>query len=388
MSFGTHSLGGIVGNPFGHFMLWNVDTNAPSTLAPTLPYNAVAAFELTFAIITPTLISGAIAQRVKFPSWVIFISLWHLLVYCPLAHMIWNPKGILRNLGTQDFAGGIVVEMGSGVSSLVAAWYIGPRKFVPVDGNETAGIEHTLLGTGILWFGWLGFNAGSSYTVDGVACQAFLTTNAAAATGMLVWMLLEISQCNTSSVKISVVGLCNGIVAGMVAITPACGYVTLGGAFCIGICGSVTCFTACKIFHKVDIDDMLEVFCIHGVGGIVGTILTGVFSSKNVNPNAVNGLIYGNGRLLCNQLVALVILIPVVAGLTYLCLLIADTIVPLRVGETTEQNGLDVDCLGSKVTESIKTLDQEGLARLPGMNFVPLENTCEIEMNPLQYSNV
>ena len=293
LSFGDSSQSnGVIGHPKTYFMFNGVGA-APHPnpgVAPTIPLSSFAIFQLMFAIITPTLISGSLAERVNFNSWIVFICVWHLLVYCPLAHLAFHPDGAFRRWGCLDFAGGTVVEMASGYAALAGAIFIGPRKIVV---TNHANIPYILLGTSFFWFGWLGFNAGSAVSAGALASQAFATTNTGAAAGMVTWILMDKIMGRLPSV----VGACNGVVVGLVALTPSCGFVTVGGGMCIGCIATLICYFVGMYFHELSgIDDSLDVFTIHGLGGTVGYICTGIFCSLGANPYGADGLIYGQVR--------------------------------------------------------------------------------------------
>jgi Amt family ammonium transporter len=316
---------GIMGYPRSYYMYNGVGANPHPQMSPTVPLSIFSMFQLMFAIITPTLISGSLAERVNFNSWLIFLCLWHILVYCPIAHVVWHPDGALNKWGVIDFAGGIVVEMSAGYSALAAAFFIGRRR-----ANEPripANIPFVLLGTALLWFGWTGFNSGSATNAGPVACQAFATTNTAAAAGMVSWMFLDILAGRFASA----VGACNGVVVGLVAITPAAGYVTVGSAMVIGILACCVCYGVGALMKlRSDIDDSLDVFTLHGIAGTVGFLCTGIFCSKHVNPAIKDGLIYGEGMTLAKHIAATLILAPCIMISTYACCYVANLIIPLR----------------------------------------------------------
>lgn len=337
LAFGKDANGNrIIGYPSSYYMFNNVGANPEPTLAGTIPLSIFAMFQMMFAIITPTLISGSLAERVNFSGWMLFMCVWHLVVYCPLAHIVWHPEGALRNWGVIDFAGGIVVEMASGYGALAGAFFLGPRKYPTA---TPANIPFIMLGTALFWFGWLGFNAGSALSAGSLACQTFATTHMAAAASMTTWLLLDLVRGNPTGA----VGACNGIVVGLVAITPACGYVTVGGAMCIGSISCIICYASGIAMKELSrIDDSLDVTAVHGLGGTCGIILTGVFCSKNVNPAGHDGLIYGYGETLGKHLAAVVVLIPLILISSYGCFAFANFFIPLRVSDEDEQVGLDV----------------------------------------------
>jgi Amt family ammonium transporter len=337
LAFGDDANGsGILGNPKSYFFYKDVGALPHPLLGPTVPNSVFSMFQLMFAMITPILISGALAERINFNAWMIFISIWHLVVYCPLAHMVFHPSGILFKWGVLDFAGGIVVEMSSGFASLAGALFLGPRTN---RAEAPANVPFVLLGTGLLWFGWLGFNAGSALSAGSLACQAFVTTTIAGASGMMTWILIDIFMGRPSSA----VGACNGIVVGLVAITPSCGFVTAGGAMCIG-------FLACSISYMLgtfmkelkSIDDSLDVVTIHGVGGLIGFLSNGIFASLRVNPAGNDGLVYGQGITLAKHIAVVLVLVPCIIISSYCCFYITNLLIPLRVTAEDEEAGLDV----------------------------------------------
>ena len=351
LAFGDDADGrGIIGNPTTFFMYNNVGALPHPFLGPTIPNTVFSMFQLMFAMITPILISGALAERINFNAWMIFISIWHLAVYCPLAHMVWHPAGILARWGVIDFAGGIVVEMSSGFGSLVVALFLGPRLSRRED--TPANVPFVLLGTGLLWFGWLGFNAGSALSAGSLACQAFVTTMMSGASGMVTWIMMD----NLLGKQASAVGACNGIVVGLVAITPSCGYITVGGAMCVG-------FLACSISYSIgtfvmkglkSIDDSLDVTTIHGVGGLVGFLCNGIFGSLHVNPAGQDGLVYGQGITLAKHIAVVLCVVPCVVASTYAIFYITNCIVPVRVSAEDEEVGLDVSMHNETYSHHIK----------------------------------
>src|SRR5215207_4412188 len=280
------------------FALFNgVGLEPSETYATTVPFVLFAAFQLMFAAITPALITGAFAERKRFGAFVLFTILWSVLVYSPLAHWVWSADGWLYKLGALDFAGGTVVHISSGISALIVALLIG-RRVVNGEGLEPHDIPMTVLGAGLLWFGWFGFNAGSALAADGLAANALLVTNVAAAAATISWVLLQY----VNKKKVSVVGAACGAVAGLVAITPASGYVTAGGALVIGLLVGGICYSMTLLRSRLRIDDALDVFAVHGVGGTFGAIATGVFATAAIN--AYPGLIDGNPGQVLTQLLA------------------------------------------------------------------------------------
>ncbi len=308
----------------------------------TIPHQVFMIYQMMFAIITPALISGAIAERMKFGAYVIFIALWSLLVYSPLAHMVWGEGGYLFKLGALDFAGGTVVHISSGISALVLCIMLGKRRTSSVDDLRPHNLPMTLIGTGLLWFGWFGFNAGSAVGSGGLAGSAFVVTHVAAATAGLVWILIEWAVLK----KPTALGFATGAVAGLVAITPASGFVNATSAIIIGAGVSVISYLAIKIKSKAGYDDTLDVFAVHGVGGIWGAIATGLFASRAVNTvvlEAEQGLLAGgNATLLIKQLTAIGVAIAFAVVGTLLIGGVLKMVMGLKVSESEEQAGLDL----------------------------------------------
>jgi Amt family ammonium transporter len=307
--------------------------------AATIPHQAYMVFQMMFAVITPALISGAFAERKRFKAFVLFSLLWATFVYDPLAHWVWGHGGWLGKLGALDFAGGTVVHISSGVSALVAAWVLGKR-ITHKKGEEVEphDIPMVVLGCALLWFGWFGFNAGSALAANGLATSAFVNTNTAAAMAALTWMTISWAHKGVPSV----VGATAGAVAGLVAITPAAGYVTPSASILIGLAVSVVCYAAVQLRDKMNVDDALDVWAVHGVGGTVGAVLTGLFATTTINSGAANGLFYGNPSQLWIQIVAVAAAWVFSAVMTFIILKIVNVIVPLRVSEKEEAMGLDL----------------------------------------------
>jgi Amt family ammonium transporter len=331
LAFGD-SIGGFVGNPMTFFMFDGVGETTNPALSPTIPLLVFALFQLKFAIITPALITGSFAERVRFSSYLLFMVLFSLFIYCPLAHWTWHPDGFLRKMGVLDFAGGTVVHMSAGFAALAGAMVLGRRKsHIANEAHSPANVPFVLLGTGMLWFGWFGFNAGSALAANGTAAMAFGTTNTASAAAMLGWMFFDWLRGN----KPSALGACIGAVVGLVAITPAAGFVSIRESIVIGLVASVISNLAVSLRTKSTLDDTLDVFPCHGVGGMVGMIATGIFA-KDV------GLTSGNTKTFFSHLLALVI----VAAFSFIGSLIlykvTDLIIPLRVPEDQELEGLDL----------------------------------------------
>ncbi len=305
--------------------------------APTVPHEAYMLFQMMFAVITPALISGAFAERKRFKSFVFFSLLWATLVYDPIAHWVWSTGGWLHHLGALDFAGGTVVHVSSGVAALVTAMVLGERIGLRHETIEPHDATMTILGASLLWFGWFGFNAGSAISAGILAVSAFVVTNTAAAMGALTWVTISWWHRGQPSV----LGAAAGAVAGLVAITPASGYVTVPAAILIGLFAGVACYFAVQLKPRLRVDDALDVFGVHGVGGTLGAILTGVFATVAVNAGGANGLLYGNPSQLLVQVVAVGATWVYSAGATFVILKVLDRFIGLRVPEEEELAGLD-----------------------------------------------
>jgi len=306
--------------------------------APTIPHTAFMLFQMMFAVITPALITGAFAERKKFSTFLVFILVWATVVYDPLAHWVWGVGGWLRNLGALDFAGGTVVHISSGISALAAALVIGKRKGYGHQPMPPHNLPFTVMGASLLWFGWFGFNAGSALAANGLAAHAFMTTNTATAAAALGWMFTEWS----SRGKPTVLGAASGAVAGLVAITPAAGYVTPMAAIVIGAVAGIICYSACNLKSKLGYDDSLDVVGVHGVGGTWGALATGVFATKLVNDAGGDGLLYGNPKQLGIQFLAVVVTWVLGFVMTTVILKVLDGIMGLRVTDEEEAAGLDL----------------------------------------------
>ncbi len=306
--------------------------------APTIPHESFMMFQMMFAIITPALITGAFAERFKFKTYIVFILMWATLVYDPLAHWVWGVGGWMRNLGALDFAGGLVVHVSSGVSALVAAMLIGKRRGYGQEPMPPHNLTMTLIGAALLWFGWFGFNAGSALASGALATSAFLATQIAAAAAALSWMMAEW----VARGKPTVLGAASGAVAGLVAITPASGFVGPMAALVIGLIGGIACFAGIRLKEKLGYDDSLDTVGVHGVGGAWGAIATGLFASVLINPAGGNGLFHGNITLLGAQLLALVVVILYAFGISWGILKLLDKTMGLRVTPEDEIDGLDL----------------------------------------------
>ncbi len=334
LAFGK-SIGGIIGNPFTHFAFKDVGLEPNPNFSTTIPFLLFALFQLKFAIITPALITGSFAGRVRFRSYIFFMLLFSIFIYCPLAHMTWHPDGLFRNWGILDFAGGTVVHMSAGFAALAGAMFLGKRKEII---HNPTNVPYVILGTGLLWFGWFGFNAGSALGANSDAVIAFANTNIASATAMIAWVFYE----RMLGRKMSAVGACIGAVVGLVAITPAAGFVNIGQSMFIGFIAAVISNWAIHLKNKTGIDDTLDVFPSHGVGGIVGMLLTAVFASEV-------GLVYGETSTFLYHLLGLLIVSVFCFGGSYLLYMFVDKIVTMRVREDQEERGLDLSQHGEKL---------------------------------------
>ena len=336
LAFGPDK-GGIIGG-LEWVGLRGVGQTPNADYAATIPHQAFMLFQMMFAVITPALITGAFAERKKFSTFIVFILLWATFIYDPLAHWVWGVGGWLRNLGALDFAGGTVVHISSGISALAAALVIGKRKGYGHNPMPPHNLPLTVMGAGLLWFGWFGFNAGSALGANGLAAHAFTTTNTATAAAALGWMFTEWSTRG----KPTVLGAASGAVAGLVAITPAAGFVTPMAAILIGALAGVFCYTACNLKTKLGYDDSLDVVGVHGVGGTWGALATGIFATKLVNDAGGDGLLYGNPKQLGIQLVAVLVTMALGFVGTIIILKVLDALMGLRVSEEDEQAGLDL----------------------------------------------
>lgn len=335
LSFGP-SIGGIIGNPSEYLFFNGVGTNTAWSLAPTIPFMLFALFQAKFAIITPALITGAFAERIRFWAYMLFMFLFILLIYAPLCHMTWHPDGLFFQMGVLDFAGGTVVHMSAGWAALAGAMFLGKRKGQK---SNPARITYVLLGTALLWFGWFGFNAGSAMGANGLAVQALGTTTVAAAAAAMAWVFMD----KILGHKLSAMGACIGAVVGLVAITPSAGFVSIPHAIFIGLFSSLVSNFAVSRFPKGKIDDALDVFACHGVGGMMGMLLTGVFASKAINPDiADQGLVFGETTLFVHQVIALMMVSVFAFVGSYFLFYVVNKITPLRVTEEKEELGLDI----------------------------------------------
>ncbi len=327
---------GIIGNPATYFLMKGTLGNSTWSLMPTVPLILFAMFQLKFAVITPALITGAFAERIRFNSYLVFLCLFIVFIYAPLAHATWHPDGIMFKAGVLDFAGGTVVHMSAGWAALASALYLKQRK---QQEHAPARITYVILGTGLLWFGWFGFNAGSAGGANTLAATALATTTTASAAAAMSWIFFDMFQ----GKKPSAMGACIGAVVGLVAITPAAGYVTVPHSLVIGVVAAVVSNLVVIWRSKTNIDDTLDVFPCHGVGGMVGMLLTGVFATKAVNPAGVvtNGLFYGETHLFFIHILALIGVSAFAFFGSMILLRITNAIRPLRVSADDEIIGLD-----------------------------------------------
>lgn len=338
MCFGP-TIGGVVGDPTYYAFLNHVN---PDTLfkanSAGLPLIVHIAYQMMFAIITPALITGAFVNRVTFRSYIVFLTFWLIFVYFPFVHMIWSPEGLLARWGVLDFAGGIVVHSTAGFSSLAAALYVGKRV---TQHHEPHNIPLVAIGTGLLWFGWYGFNAGSELRVDTITVSSFLNTDVAASFAAITWLIIE--YCHTKKPKF--VGLLTGSVAGLATITPAAGYVSPQAAACIGIIASLVCYYTVILIRRL-LDDALDVFGVHGMGGVVGSILLGLFASQAWNHAGPNGLFFGNSNLLFKQIIAVGLSSLWSFFVTWILLWVINKFIRVRLISEFDNLGIDEEVLG------------------------------------------
>ncbi len=357
LAFGD-SVNGLIGNPLSFLFFQNVTSGAPWSLAPTIPLTLFALFQLMFAIITPGLVVGAVAERIRFTSYILFIVLFAVFVYSPLAHWTWHPDGILFKMGVLDFAGGTVVHISAGMAALAGALVLKRRKS-HIEHKEIppANIPYVLIGTGLLWFGWFGFNAGSALSSGALAVTAFATTNISAGAGGLAWMFFDVLR----GKKPSVLGFCIGAVVGLVAITPSAGFVAIPTSIFIGVIAAIISNLAVVWKCKTSLDDTLDVFPCHGVGGIVGMLLTGVFSSKTVNPNGADGLFYGNPEFFFTQLKGVLIVIVFSFVVSFVIFKFINLLQPIRVTSEEEEEGLDASQHNEKYLQGTLIISTTGV---------------------------
>ena len=352
LAFGGNH-GGIIGD-LRWFALNGVGWE-PGPYADTIPHLVFVAFQMMFAMITPALITGAVVGRMRFKALFLFVAIWSLIVYYPMAHMVWGDGGFLAAIGSVDFAGGNVVHISSGVSALVLAIYLGQRRGYAKATYRTHNIPFVFLGSAMLWFGWFGFNAGSALKADGLAAHAFMTSSISSACALLTWMLIEVIR----EGKPTLVGVSTGLVIGLVAITPGAGFVPVWASFIIGILVSPICyFTVILLKQKLKIDDALDAFGCHGIGGIWGGIATGLFGKSSINSVAKwDGLVFGDYRLFLAQVLSIVITIAVAIVGTLICIGIVRIFTPLRVDPKEELVGLDASQHGENAYPSFNGFD-------------------------------
>ena len=352
LSFGGNHAG-IIGN-FRWAFLNDVGWEA-GPYADTIPHLVFAAFQMMFAMITPALITGAVVGRMRFKALFAFIALWSFLVYYPMAHMVWGEGGFLAAIGSVDFAGGNVVHISSGVSALVLATYLGRRKGYEKTSYRIHNIPFVVLGASLLWFGWFGFNAGSALAADGLATHAFMTSSISSAAALVSWMLIDVIKDG----KPTLVGASTGLVVGLVAITPGAGFVPIWSAIIIGaLVSPICCGTISLLKGKLKIDDALDAFGCHGIGGVWGGIATGLFAKHSINPVARwDGLFFGNYRLFVAQIIGIVVTVAVAIVGTLVCLGIVRLFTELRVDEKAEKVGLDISQHGESAYPTFNGLD-------------------------------
>ena len=336
LAFGN-DIRGLIGD-FSWFGLNGVGAEPNADYAATIPHATFMVYQMMFAIITPALITGAFAERIKFSSFLVFIVLWATLIYDPLAHWVWGVKGWIREMGALDFAGGTVVHISSGASALVAAIMCGKRIGYGSEAMPPHNLPFSVIGAGLLWVGWFGFNAGSALAADGLATSAFVATHLAAAAAALAWLAMDWIVRD----KPTVLGAASGAVAGLVAITPAAGFVAPMPAMLIGIGGGILCSMACSLKPRFGYDDSLDVVGVHGVGGTWGALATGLFASKAINPAGNDGLFFGNPAQLWVQFVSVLVTIVLAVVGTYVLLTLVKSMMGLRVADEEERMGLDL----------------------------------------------
>lgn len=351
LSFGD-DIGGIIGNPLTFLMFRGVGAQTHPLLAPTIPLALYALFQMKFAIITPSLITGSFAERVKFSAYLVFMVLFCLFIYCPLAHCTWHPEGLFRQWGVVDFAGGIVVHASSGVAALAGAIFLG-RRVRREHSDAPANIPYVVLGAAMLWLGWFGFNAGSSLHADAIAVKAFLNTNTACATAMLTWIFFD----TVMGRKASAMGASVGAVVGLVAITPSAGYVSVGQSLFIAFITTIICNCACHWSdHSRRLDDALDVFPTHGTGGIVGTVLTGIFIQEGLLSGSWEGFV-----VFLYHLLAIVIVFAYTFAMSMFLYWIVNKMIPMRVSRESERIGLDVSQHGETYNfADVEDVDDQG----------------------------
>ncbi|TCD07117.1 ammonium transporter [Pedobacter frigidisoli] len=354
LAFGD-SIGGFIGDPRTYLFFQGVNSGPAWG---TIPLSLFAVFQLMFAIITPGLVVGAVAERIKFTSYILFIVLFALFVYSPLAHWTWSAGGFLLKMGVLDFAGGTVVHISAGMAALAGALVLKRRKS-HLEHKEVppANIPYVLIGTGLLWFGWFGFNAGSALGANALAVSAFITTNTAAGAAGLSWMFFDVAR----GKKPSVLGFCIGAVVGLVAITPGAGFVSIPSSIFIGAIAAVVSNLVVSWKQKTSLDDTLDVFPCHGVGGIVGMILTGVFATKTVNSLGADGLFYGNAEFFFTQLKGAAIVVVFSFVVSFIIFKFINLIQPIRVSEEEEEMGLDESQHNEKYSQGTLLVEDKAI---------------------------
>ncbi len=342
LSFGADK-GGLIGG-LNFLGLNNVGQEPSTVYATTVPHLAFMIYQAMFAIITVALITGAVVERIKFGGLLLFSILWMTLAYCPIAHWVWGNGGWLANLGTLDFAGGAVVHINAGISALALALLLGRRRGFPIDAMEPNNIPLVTLGAGLLWFGWFGFNAGSALSAGGLATNAFVTTNTSAAAAALTWMIVSWIHRRPT-----ILGMVTGAVAGLATITPAAGFVSPLAAIAVGIVSAIVCYYSMLLIKtKLGFDDSLDVFAVHGIGGVLGMLSVGVFASLSVNSSGANGLILGNGSQLLNQLIGILSVGAYSFAVTWILGKLVAITIGLRVNQSEESVGLDISQHGER----------------------------------------
>ena len=357
------TIGGFIGNPLTHLFFKGVASGAPALQGGatlTIPLLLFALFQLMFAIITPGLVVGAVAERIKFTAYILFIVLFSLLVYAPLAHWTWHPQGFLFKWGVLDFAGGTVVHISAGCAALAGALVL-KRRQSHIEQKEIppANIPYVLIGTGLLWFGWFGFNAGSALGANTLSVSAFATTNTAAAAAGLSWMFFDVLK----GKKPSVLGFCIGAVVGLVAITPGAGFVAIPQSIFIGFFAAIVSNIAVYYKSKSKLDDTLDVFPCHGIGGIVGMVMTGIFATKSVNAAGADGLFYGGTSFFLTQLKGLSIVVAYSFLMSFAIFKFINFILPIRVSHAEELLGLDASQHNENYTQGTLLVQSEGVIK-------------------------
>jgi len=336
MAFGP-DVGGLIGN-FSWFALQGVGAAPSAQYATTVPHLAFMIYQCMFAVITPALITGAFAERVRFWPFVFFSLGWTILVYNPVCHWVWGQGGWLGARGVLDFAGGLVVHLTSGVAALAAVLVIGPRKGYGRESFIPHNLPMTVMGTGLLWFGWFGFNAGSALAANGIAATAFVTTHLAGMAGLAMWLLIEAKHRG----RPTTLGAASGAIAGLATVTPAAGFITTNAAVLIGLLAGAFCYLAVSFKNRLGYDDSLDVVGIHGVGGLLGTVCLGIFASTKVNPAGADGLLAGNPAFLLTQLFGIVVVGLYAFTVSWGLLKLVNAVAPLRLSLEAERSGLDL----------------------------------------------